>query len=68
MAKGKAEGLIPLQPRAGFAVGTANPGVLGENDATGAFDGKITNVRVKTTAVPDVTKTTAVPAVTGATK
>jgi arylsulfatase A len=58
VAEGKADGLIPLQPRAGFAVGAANVGVLDENAAPGAFDGKITNVRVKT-AVPDVTKTTA---------
>jgi len=55
VAAGKADGLIPQQPRAGFSVGTAGRGPVGDYVAPNPFNGKITNVRVKTTAVHKVT-------------
>ncbi len=55
VAEGKAAGLIPQQPRAGFSVGTAGRGAVGNYLPPGPFHGKITNVRVKTTAVHGVT-------------
>ena len=55
VAEGKAAGLIPQQPRAGFSVGTAGRGAVGNYVAPDPFKGKVTNVRVKTTAVHEVT-------------
>jgi len=55
VAEGKAAGLIPQQPRAGFSVGTAGRGAVGNYVAPNPFNGKITNVRVKTAAVHGVT-------------
>jgi hypothetical protein len=55
VAEGKAAGLIPQQPRAGFSVGKAGRGPVGDYVAPNAFNGKVTNVRVKTTAVHGVT-------------
>jgi arylsulfatase A len=56
VAEGKAAGLIPQQPRAGLWVGTAGLGRgVGDFVAPDRFDGKVTNVRVKTTAVPNAT-------------
>jgi len=55
VAEGKAAGLILQQPRAGFSVGTAGRGAVGDYVAPNPFHGKITNVRVKTTAVHGVT-------------
>jgi hypothetical protein len=43
------------QPRAGFSVGTAGRGAVGNYVTPDPFNGKITNVRVKTTAVHKVT-------------
>ena len=51
VAEGKASGLIPQQPRAGFSVGTAGRAAVGDYDTPNPFKGKVTNVRVKTTAV-----------------
>lgn len=51
VAEGKAGGLIPQQPKAGFAVGTAGTTAsVGEYDAPDAFKGKITNVQVNAAA------------------
>ena len=55
VAAGKAPGLIPQQPRAGFSVGTAGRGAVGDYDTPNPFQGKVTNVRVKTAAVHEVT-------------
>ena len=52
VAEGKAAGLIQQQPRAGFSVGSAAFGAVGDYVPPDPFDGKVTNVRVKTTAVP----------------
>ena len=49
VAEGKAAGPIPQQPRAGLSVGRAGKASVGEYDSPAAFDGKITNVRVKAT-------------------
>jgi hypothetical protein len=51
VAQGKAAGLIPQQPKAGFSVGTAGFAVVGDYVASNPFPGKVTNVRVKTTPV-----------------
>jgi len=48
IAEGKAPGLIPQQPKAGFFVGKAGAGAVGEYQTPDPFDGKVTNVRVKT--------------------
>ena len=53
VAEGKAAGLIPQQPRAGFSVGTAGLGAVGDYVAPNPFHGKVTNVRVKTTAAAE---------------
>ena len=50
VAEGKAAGLIPQQPRAGFSVGTAGRGAVGDYVTPNPFKGKVTNVRVKTAA------------------
>ena len=56
VAEGKAAGLIEQQPRAGFWVGTAgNAATVGDYVVPDPFDGKVTNLRVKTTAVPEAT-------------
>jgi arylsulfatase A-like enzyme len=56
VAEGKAPGLIPQQPRAGFSVGSATGrATVGAYATPSPFQGKITNVRVKTTAVPEAT-------------
>jgi len=55
VAQGKAAGLIPQQPRAGFSVGMAGLGAVGNYVAPDPFHGKVTNVRVKTAAVHKVT-------------
>ena len=55
VAEGKAAGLIPQQPRVGFSVGAAANAAVGDYDIPSPFKGKVTNVRVKTTAVHDVT-------------
>jgi hypothetical protein len=51
VAEGKAPGPIPLQPKAGLSVGkTVNGGKgVGENEPTGEFEGKISNVHVNAT-------------------
>jgi hypothetical protein len=55
VAQGKAQGLIPQQPRAGFWVGSAAArGAVGDYKTPNPFQGKVTNVRVKTTADGDV--------------
>jgi hypothetical protein len=53
VAEGKAAGLISQQPRAGFSVGTGGRGAVGNYTASDPFKGKVTNVRVKTTAVQE---------------
>ncbi len=53
VAEGKAAGLISQQPRAGFSVGTGGRGAVGNYTAPDPFKGKVTNVRVKTTAVQE---------------
>jgi len=58
VAEGKAAGLIPQQPKAGFSVGTAGRGPVGDYVTADPFKGKLTNVRVKTTAVHEVTGAT----------
>ena len=55
VAEGKAAGLIPQQPKAGLSVGMAGRGAVGDYVAPNPFNGKVTNVRVKTTAVDEVT-------------
>ncbi len=55
VATGKAAGLIPQQPGAGFSVGAAGLGAVGNYVAPNPFLGKVTNVRVKTTAVHKAT-------------
>ena len=54
VAQGKAASLIPQQPRAGFSVGTAANAAVGDYDTPNPFKGKVTNVRVKTAAVHEV--------------
>jgi arylsulfatase A len=49
VAEGKASGPIPQQPKAGFLVGKAGPGVVGEFESPDPFNGKITDVSVKAT-------------------
>jgi arylsulfatase A-like enzyme len=51
VAEGKAAGLIPQQPKAGFSVGMAGHGAVGDYTTPDPFDGKVSNVRVKATAV-----------------
>ena len=51
MAEGKAAGLIPQQPKAGFSVGTAGHAAVGNYVVPNPFKGKVSNVRVKTIAV-----------------
>ena len=51
VAEGKAAGLIPQQPRAGFWVARAGPATVGDYQTPDPFDGKVTNVRVKTAGV-----------------
>lgn len=58
VAEGKAAGLVPQQPRAGFSVGAATDAAVGDYDAPNPFHGKVTNVRVKTGAVPALTGAT----------
>jgi hypothetical protein len=53
VAEGKAAGPIPQQPKAGFSVGAAGRGAVSDYVAPNPFNGKITNVRVKTTAARD---------------
>jgi arylsulfatase A-like enzyme len=55
VAEGKAAGLISQQPRAGFSVGTASGGAVGNYITPNHFNGKVTNVRVKTTTVDEET-------------
>jgi arylsulfatase A len=55
VAQGKAPGLIPQQPRAGFSVGTAGFAAVGDYDTPNPFKGKVANVRVKTAAVQEAT-------------
>ena len=50
VAEGKAAGPIPQQPKAGLWVGKAGKSTVGEYESPDAFEGKITNVSVKTTA------------------
>jgi arylsulfatase A len=50
VAQGKAPGLIAQQPKAGFSVGKADRGPVGEYQTPDPFSGKITNVTVKATA------------------
>ena len=47
VADGKAGGPIPQQPRAGLFVGKSGRGAVGDFESPNAFDGKISNVRVK---------------------
>ena len=51
VADGKAAGLIPQQPGAGFSVGTAGRGAVGDYVTPDPFPGKVTNVRVKAIAI-----------------
>jgi arylsulfatase len=51
VAEGKAAGPIPQQPKAGFLVGRAGGGVVGNYVAPNPFNGKVSNVRVTATAV-----------------
>lgn len=51
VAEGKAPGLIPQQPKAGLFVGKSGRAAVGEYESPAAFEGKITNVRVKADAV-----------------
>ena len=51
VAEGKAAGLISQQPRAGLSVGSAGAAAVGDYAAPNPFAGKVTNVRVKATAV-----------------
>ena len=51
VAEGKAAGLIMQQPRAGLSVGSAIAAAVGDYAAPNPFAGKVTNVRVKVTAV-----------------
>ena len=53
VAQGKAAGLIPQQPRAGLFVGTGGRGAVGDYVAPDPFQGKVSNVRIKATAVPE---------------
>ncbi|MBN1855240.1 MAG: sulfatase-like hydrolase/transferase [Pirellulales bacterium] len=55
VAEGKAAGLIPQQPKVGFSVGTAGRGAVGDFVTPNPFQGKVTNVHVKTTADHEVT-------------
>jgi len=55
VAQGKAAGLIPQQPRAGFSVGAAGKAAVGDYDTPSQFNGKVTNVRVKISGVHEVT-------------
>lgn len=50
VAAGKAAGPIPSQPKAGFFVGKAGRGAVGDYEVPNAFAGKITNVRVNAEA------------------
>jgi len=50
VAEGKASGLIPQQPKAGFSVGTADRKGVGDYATPSPFNGKVTNVRVKATS------------------
>jgi arylsulfatase A-like enzyme len=56
VAQGKAAGPIPQQPKAGFSVGTSGRGAVGDYVAPDPFSGKVSNVRVKATAVPEATE------------
>jgi arylsulfatase A-like enzyme len=51
VAEGRAAGLIQQQPRAGLSVGTAGHATVGDYVAPNPFQGKVSNVRVKTAAV-----------------
>jgi hypothetical protein len=53
VAQGKAAGLITQQPRAGFSVGRAEFAAVGDYVTPNPFQGKVNNVRVKVTAVPE---------------
>ena len=48
VAAGKAAGLIQEQPKVGFSVGTAFRAAVGNYVAPNPFQGKVSNVRVKT--------------------
>ncbi|MDB5326493.1 MAG: hypothetical protein JWM57_2062, partial [Phycisphaerales bacterium] len=50
VATGKAAGLIPQQPRAGFTVGKSGAAAVGDYAVSSDFEAKVTNVRVKTAA------------------
>ena len=52
VAQGKAAGLIAQQPKAGFSVGTASLAAVGDYATPNPFQGKVTNVRVKTPPSP----------------
>ncbi len=47
VAAGKAAGLIRQQPKAGFVVGKAGFGAVGDYETPDPFDGNITNVRIR---------------------
>jgi hypothetical protein len=51
VAEGKAASLILEQPRAGLSVGTAEHAAVGDYNTPDPFTGKVSNVRVKATAV-----------------
>ena len=55
VAEGKAAGLIQEQPRAGLSVGTAEHAAVGDYNTPDPFTGKVSNVRVKATAVREAT-------------
>ena len=50
VAEGNANGPIPRQPKARFAVGTSSPTAVGDYDPSTVFKGTITNVTVKPSA------------------
>jgi arylsulfatase A-like enzyme len=51
VAEGRAAGPIPRQPMGGFNVGDNGQGAVGDYEIPNPFDGKITNVRVQTSAL-----------------
>ncbi len=55
VAQGKAPGLMGQQPGGGLFVGSSGRGAVGDYVAPDTFQGKVTNVRVKTTPVKEGT-------------
>ena len=51
VAEGKAAGLIQQQPRAGLSIGASGRAAVGDYVAPNTFQGKVSNVRVKTATV-----------------